>query len=64
MVMHNLERVMKMHEMRQILDRIPGGFAAFRKNPRTHLIRLNAYIDELEANQRKRKPKLEEVSNG
>lgn len=53
--MRDLESVMRMHEMRQLLERIPGGYAAMKKNPRPALARLNAYIDDLEANQRKRK---------
>ena len=51
--MRDLESVMKMHEMKQLLNRVPNGWTAMRKNPRPALQKLNAYIDMLEANQRK-----------
>jgi hypothetical protein len=59
----DLESVMRLHEMKQLLNRVDGGWNAMRKNPRPALVRLNAYIDELEANQKKRRgPKSGEVS--
>ena len=53
--MRDLESVMKLHEMKQLLNRIDGGWVAMRKNPRTALVKLNKYIDDLEANQRRRR---------
>jgi hypothetical protein len=60
--MRDLESVMKLHEMKQLLNRIDGGWVAMRKNPRTALVKLNKYIDDLEANQRKRRVKDEEAA--